>query len=292
MAATYSLYDCLRARPLVHRLKRLRYRVTDRVFLSATAPNRSQLIRLRERLAGRNVLVTIAFEDEQATAWQVALVRRFLPDAVHVVCDNSRDPSSAASIREVAERFGVPCVSVPRNPWTGRNASRSHGFAMNWVWQHVLRVAQPSAFGFLDQDLFPTAPDNPFAELDGSPCAGDKRWCDDRWFLWAGYCFFSFSAVRSLSLDFSPDWFSGLDTGGSNRRVFYRDIDPESIRQRPLREVPAIPGVSLRDAYYETRGTWIHEAGQTGRPELRAKKRDAIRRLLSPLLDEADRQVA
>ena len=109
------------------------------------------------------------------------------------------------------------------NPW--HSFSRSHGIALNWVWHNILRPGSPRAFGFIDDDLFPTAPDDPFAPLDTQDFFGLVRQEGQKWFLWAGYCTFRFDAVKDKPLDFGQDWFIGLDTGGANWSVLYQHVD-------------------------------------------------------------------
>ena len=94
---------------------------------------------------------------------------------------------------------------------------------------HLLRDGRPAAFGFIDHDLFPMRPTDPFAPLAQHPVAGQVRDKSGgaRWFLWAGYCFYRFSAVERLPLDFSLDWNAGLDTGGANWFVLYRHLAPD-----------------------------------------------------------------
>jgi hypothetical protein len=162
---------------------------------------------------------------------------------------------------------------------------------MNWLWRNIVRPSTPTAFGFLDQDLFPTEPCNPFEPLHVEPFYGDLRWAGTRWFLWAGYCFFRFAAVRRKSLDFGLDWFTNppLDTGGANWNVLYRGVDPATIPQRPITAFPILPDAELKQAYCEWRGSWLHEVGLDGDPLLKAKKREAVMRLLAPALSGSTR---
>ena len=233
--ADYSLDDWRRLRPLTHFLKSTRYRLIDWRQMRRP-PLAGDVAALREAIRDRNALVTIAFADPQAIEWQARLVRRFVPDALYVVADNSPDDASAAGIAAVARRLDFPYLRLPKNPW--HEPSRSHGIALNWVWHNILHPGEPAAFGFLDDDLFPTAPDDPFAALADQDFFGVVRTAADRWFLWAGFCFYRFDRVKSLPLDFGQDWFNGLDTGGGNWRVLYRNVKRGSVRESPIRVDP------------------------------------------------------
>ncbi len=159
---------------------------------------------------------------------------------------------------------------------------------MNWAWRNIVQPGRPHAFGFIDDDLFPTAPDDPFAPLAAQDFFGIVRWVLPRWFLWAGYCLFKFDAVADKPLDFGQDWFAGLDTGGGNWEVLYRHVDPHRLRHQPTTFAPYKPGVALEDGPMQWCGTWLHEVGSTGNAALEADKRRVIAELLAPHLQAAE----
>lgn len=276
----YRLYDWCRLRPLTHAFKTRRYQRIDDRYLKIL-PSLDSVKPIRSALNKRPTLVTIAFNDWQLLEWQTTLVARHIPHAIHLVIDNSPDDGAANRNQCLCHNRGIHYFRLPPNPWTGRNPSRSHGLAMNWSWHHLLRPAQPSAFGFIDHDLLPLEPSDPFAQLASLPCWGDKRWAGSRWFLWAGFCFYRWDAVHHLPLDFGLDWFAGLDTGGANWEVLYRHLNPATLPDRIIERQTAVPGVSTDEEYFERRDTWIHEVGLAGRRELRHQKRQAFRDLVT-----------
>lgn len=284
----YTLADWKRLRPLTHRLKTARYRVVDRLYRArpAAVGDAGAIVRA---IAGRKVLFTVAFEDSEAIAWQAALVRHFVPGALHVIVDNSIDDAAARAIERAAGEHGVAYLRTPRNPWPA--PSRSHGIALNWVWHNLVRPGAPEAFGFLDDDLFPTAPDDPFAPLTRQEVYGHVRFPEPpharRWFLWAGFTMMRFAAVRDLALDFGQDWFIGLDTGGGNWRVLYSRLDLDALEQAPSRYVPYRDGIEVRQGPLQWCGRWLHEVGQVGEPEVMADKRRVVARMLAPHLEAA-----
>jgi hypothetical protein len=237
---------------------------------------------VRQSISGKRLLTTIAFSDSQSVEWQIQLLQRHVADAVHLVADNSPDDAQAAAIEKTVKACGSHYIRLPANPW--QEPSRSHGIALNWVWHNVILPGQPDAFGFLDDDLYPTQPDDPFRALSTQDCYGVVRDAGERWFLWAGFCFFRFSSVQSLSLDFGQDWFNGLDSGGGNWRVLYRNLDRLQMQEQQSAFVPFKPGIAMEDAPYQWCGTWLHEVGLMGKEELREEKREATAHLIHELL--------
>lgn len=281
----YDLKNLIRLQPLVHAVKSFRYARTDRKFLVSRA--RSDNV---EQIAGeikdKNILLTVAFEDPLILEMHMKLCRKFVAFDKHVVADNSLSAILVERNRQIVEACGGLHIWLPDNPWaTKRNASRSHGAALNWLWHNVLKPGRPKAFGFLDHDLFPTMSDDPFAQLTDHDFFGDQRTANSRWFLWAGYCFFKFEAVKDKNLDFGLDWFAGLDTGGANWPVLYQQVARQTLPQRPIVAFAAVEGGDTSNAYFEWRGSWLHEVGMATDPSLRDAKRAALVALLKPLID-------
>jgi hypothetical protein len=283
----YTVADWQRLRPLSHAIKTWRYRRTNQIYMKrpAKAGNPAAVART---LGGRTVLVTIAFNDPEAIRWQVLLVRHYLPSVLHVIVDNSYDDQAAAEIEAISARSKLSYIRLPDNPW--RAFSRSHGIALNWAWHNVLRPGSPKAFGFIDDDLFPTAPDDPFAPLEVQNFFGLVRQAGQRWFLWPGYCTFRFDAVKDEPLDFGQDWFIGLDTGGANWNVLYHHVDRGSLQEPQTVFKPYKEGVDILDGPLQWCGSWLHEVGTMGNESIAADKRRVVAEILSPHLVAA-RQV-
>lgn len=281
----YTLEDYLHLRPLTQGLKTRRYRRMDERYFPLPAADGDEAA-VRAAIAGKNVLQTVAFNDPECLEMHVSLIRRFVAHDCHIILDNSTDEAAAEENRHICGAHDLLYLRLPANPWTKRNDSRSHGIALNWSWHRILKPGRPRAFGLVDHDLFPVRPTDPFAPLAEHAFYGDLRWAGKRWFLWAGFSFFRFDAVEDKPLDFGLDWFIGLDTGGANWNVLYRQTDPYSLPDRPIEAVEILPGVSLDDAKIELRGDWIHEVGWGTNPAYRGAKRDALKARLQPLLAE------
>jgi hypothetical protein len=280
----YTAADWLHLRPLTHFIKTQRYRVVDQRYMRCPAPT-GDLIALRSLIRGKKLLVTVAFSDAQAIDWQSQLVRRHVPQALYLIADNSPDDNAAAAIAAIAAQQGAPYLRLPANPW--HKGSRSHGIALNWLWQNLIRPGEPEMFGLLDHDLFPTAPDDPFAALASQDFYGVVRPAGNCWFLWAGFSFFRFGRVRDKKLDFGQDWFNGLDTGGGNWRSLYRFFDRKSLREATTSFAPFKPGIPVDDGPIQWVGPWLHEIGMMGRADLTREKRAFIGSMLKEHLDTA-----
>ena len=283
----YTLADWQRLRPLAHRLKTARYNRIDRRYRAQRAVVGDALAVARA-LADKKVLVSVAYQDPQAIDWQAALVRHFVPGALYIVVDNSPQDEDAAKIEAVCARHRVPYLRAPENPW--KKSSRSHGIVLNWIWHNLIRPGRPAAFGLLDHDLFPTAPDDPFEPLKRQPIYGYVRHTEPpsgRWFLWAGFTMMRFDAVRELDLDFGQDWFIGLDTGGGNWGPLYSTLELGTLEHAPSRFLPYREGIELRAGPLQWCGPWLHEVGQMGEPEVMKDKRRVVAEILRPHLEAA-----
>ena len=141
----YSFADWRRLRPLIHGLKTAKYRLATKRYVRRPA-SAGDLSALARSMAGKRVLVTIAFGDDELVDWQVRLVRHYVPSTKHVIADNSRDDGAAARIAAICTEFDAPYVRLPANPW--HQPSRSHGIALNWIWCNLIRPGEPGPLDF------------------------------------------------------------------------------------------------------------------------------------------------
>jgi hypothetical protein len=281
----FSAHDWRRLRPLTQSVKTIRYRLIDRNY-RRRQPRGGDIAAVARSIRGRNVLVTIAFADPVLIGWQTRLVRHYVPHAFHVVLDNSPTDADAEQIRRAAGPTAY--LRAPQNPWSGHAASRSHGLALNWAWENLIRAGEPEAFGFLDHDIFPMAADDPFAPLACQDLYGVVRTVPPRWFLWAGFCMFRFAAVAQKPLDFGQDWFIGLDTGGGNWRLLYCAVNRAALQEAPTRLFPFRPGLAAEQGPLQWCGAWLHEVGLMGDPQVLGERREVVARILAPHLRAAD----
>lgn len=284
----YSLREWLEIKPFEQRYNYARYQFVARRVARRRAV-RGDVAALQSAIRGRRVLVTVAFNDAEFIDWQATLVRRHVSDCFHLIVDNSSDPAASGEIERIAAAHDAGYVKLAPSPWRRPvDGGRAHGSAMTWTWRNLLREGRPAAFGFIDHDLFPMRPTDPFAPLEEHPVAGQVRNKSGgvRWFLWAGFCFFRFSAVERLPLDFSLDWNAGLDTGGANWFVLYRHLAADQVFD--VGEVVEGIGedVPLALARFEWVGDWLHFSNFSTPYDLPAEQREALARRKRGLLEQ------
>jgi hypothetical protein len=196
----------------------------------------------------------VAFENADVLARQHADLGRYLRDEHRLwVFDNSPSAEGRARIEGWAASAGVRYVPAPEgNPHTGTDPSASHGLAQTWAYRQVLRHAGARCLGFLDPDVFPVAPTSVLDVLDRQPVYGHLQPREEAWYLWAGFAWFRADAL-ARGLDFRP--VPGLDTGGANWELVFRDLDRWQLEFPAHSYVaePVDPGVTP-----ERIGDWVH----------------------------------
>jgi len=255
----FTVADWLHLRPILHNYKHARFLLKYEILLRKPALG-GDIEKIVHAASGKKLLTTVTFNDPAKALLQVRAIKHFVPDCVHLLADNSDDMALARKIEAIAEEHGAYYMHAPEVPWRGLHAGLSHGFAMTWVWRHIVKKAAPYAFGFIDHDIYPTAPDDPFAALADHSIAGRIRHHPPRWYLWPGFCFYRFDAVSNLRLNFIRDWLGALDTGGGNWKPLYRHVDSAQVHETKLRYAPILPGIEIDDCRVEWLGTWLHES--------------------------------
>jgi hypothetical protein len=101
----FSAADWRRLRPLTQAVKTARYNLIDRTYrrLPAAAGDAAAVA---QSVRGRKLLVAIAFGDPKLALWQTSLLRHYVPNALHLVVDNSATDEIAHEICRVAVGAG------------------------------------------------------------------------------------------------------------------------------------------------------------------------------------------
>lgn len=226
----YSRVERLQLKGLQNRVKRYRNSLVSYWFCRRKTPQLPAFLEAFGDVSGRNLLFTIAFRETWTIDLLARSVARHMPEWTLVVIDNSRDGAERVAIEAMAQSHGLPYLALPPNPEWSPN--RSHGVALNWTWQNVVRTLRPRLFGFIDHDCFPIA-ETPFVRhLQNQPMDGPvihPRFVENAWYIWAGCMFFNFAKVEGLKLDFNHDQHLRLDTGGRLWTVLYRHLDEASL---------------------------------------------------------------
>ncbi|MER9102550.1 hypothetical protein NKH95_01225 [Mesorhizobium sp. M0848] len=235
------------------------------------------------RTGDRRFCFVIAFNtpwviDAMARSWEL-----YSSGMTLVVVDNSPKQSARTRIEEICRARGVAYFSLPRN-WE-RHPNRSHGTSMNWIFHNIIRPMQPELFGFLDHDCFPIIPVDIPATMEGKAVYGSKRWSTSdhqAWFLWAGFCFFRFSAMENVDMDFNPRFIHGMDTGGGNWAGLYRLLGENDVVDVPA--TTAHLNLGEADSGHQMLGSaFLHIGGAGYRKLVNAER---YRRLVSNYLWE------
>lgn len=79
-------------------------------------------------------LITVAFNNVPVIDWQIKLIKKFWPEALHVIVDNSSDSAAADKIKQISRGY-LLYIKVPNNPFV---LSESHGAALNWACKNVV----------------------------------------------------------------------------------------------------------------------------------------------------------
>jgi hypothetical protein len=179
-------------------------------------------------LEGSDIGLVIAYEQPWSLNWLLKMAARHLASGTLLVFDNSRWMKSRVKIERVCRDNGVPYLGLPFSPTPHPN--RSHGMAMTYVFYNVVLTLKPRTFTFIDHDLIPMARIELGRALGDQPFYGlpdDSKWA---WSLWAGYCSYDYSSVCHLPLNFLNDFSNGLDTGGRNWPLLYRNYQRSRVR--------------------------------------------------------------
>lgn len=281
----YTIRDWLKGAPFAHRFRRARNLLVDRVYGGRRADGQAALV---ERLAASpaaSLAFTVAFNMPDAITLLADAMARFVPQSELVVCDNSTDPAARAAIAALCRDRGIAYCPLPPSPYRGgRNGSRSHAVALNWILHNLIRPAAPRVFALLDHDLIPLSPADLAAQVTNRPCYGLVRTAveggavprggEKAWYLWPGYSVFDFEAVRTLPLDFSTDTPLGLDTGGQNWSVLYHRLERRRIAAAARGVVIADPATGDGQPHLLVDG-WLHAggAGHAGKVAFAAVRR-------------------
>src|ERR1700692_919970 len=108
----FSAADWRRLRPLTQAVKTLRYRRIDRTYCRRPAA-RGDAAAVARSIRGGKALVTVAFRDPELVSWQTRLLRHYVPDARHVVVDNSGTDAATHEICRLVDDAGAAYLRAP-----------------------------------------------------------------------------------------------------------------------------------------------------------------------------------
>ena len=216
-------------RSLYYKVKEARNQARSYFYTRKGSNSAAQIAENLNNLAEKELCITVAFN----TPWTIDLLidswQHYCKETRLLVADNSNNPEASEEIRKICDTKKISYIKLPKNPV--RHPSRSHGLALNWTWRNlVAKLRHLERVGFIDHDCYPIKPCSPNNQSSAFAYGVAKlSWIEgsNAKNLWAGYMFFrqiSATRLQDMPFNFLPDALNGLDTGGSNWRKVYREL--------------------------------------------------------------------
>lgn len=182
-------------------------------------------------------LFTVAFNNSEFIKYQILSLRKnYVMPYRYTVFDNSNKDKCAEEIEKVCKQYGCKYIKLPQQD-SNIDVANSHGTALNWIWKNYMSQSSARYFGILDHDIFPVIPFDIRDYINGQELFGYVRKNEKnvfikqgRWYLWPGFTFFDANYVHGKELNFCPDWNHGLDTGGKNYFLLYKNVELNTLR--------------------------------------------------------------
>jgi len=225
--AEFSLYEHLTLSSMAFYFKELRNDFVSGIYNKIPATNEAAFIESCKKY--KKILIVVAFEKPQVLDYLFKMSQHNLNtdfDYQMIVFDNSKNKND--DILNVCQKYAIPYLSLPYNYTSHPN--RSHGMAMSWVYDRIIKQCKPTHFGYLDHDMFPIRNCNLTAILEKQKLYGNINGNKPPyWNLWAGYCFYNFENCENRPMNFLYDFSRGLDTGGRNWDGLYKFYAKDSL---------------------------------------------------------------
>ncbi|MEN6627352.1 MAG: hypothetical protein ABFD69_14100 [Candidatus Sumerlaeia bacterium] len=255
----------------------------DRAYRRFLNTNLNQCVRLNieENPAAAAIdLVSVTFNCIHTVRQQIRLTRKYLEDSFCLtITDNSTDRKCREEIRRLCEAEKIAYIGLPPNPYRKTKCSNSHGAALDWIWRNYLSARPTAHFGFLDHDIYPVRRTSIVKNLSGRKVHGALQVREQRWYLWAGFCFFERPAVQDVELSFRP--IEDLDTGGRNFQTLYSRLQQSNLIF-PAQQYHQLRDGDLKQAdQFETLGDWIHTFNASQWIEVDDGKEKLVEKLLA-----------
>jgi len=276
------LIDWLKFKPFNFAFKQIRNDIWLQTYINRKPEGLERFLNQTHSLKNKSVIAIVAFEQTWALNWLLQMAKKNLGESSILVFDNSRNPALRNEIEAVCIANDILYFSLPTNHT--KHVNRSHGMAMSWIFDNVIKNIEPKQFAFIDHDLIPLSPVDFSKTLESQPLFGRKGGERlDYWSLWAGYCLFDFNFLINKKINFLYDFSRGLDTGGRNWDSLYSSFDQTQIKfaSRVFSKVylPEFPE-GVRVEFIDEK--WVHIGGISYNNNYRSKS-DFFKALASEL---------
>lgn len=267
----FSISEWLTLLPLKQALKQARNDALLSFYKTKHPKELKKFLDKNKNLSGKNIAIVIAFEQPWALNWLLKMAKKNLPDVTVLVFDNSRTEAARIEIERVCNDHSAPYLGLP--PYRTKHVNRSHGMAMSWVFDNVVRAIKPNIFGYLDHDLIPVDKTDFSERVGNQPLFGlINTGKFNTWSTWAGYCLFKYDAIKNASMNFLYDFFRDLDTGGRNWSPVYSKLDRTQLRFASREHVKVkIPSIDESRLVEFIDQRWVHIGGISYNDNLKAK---------------------
>jgi len=209
------------------------------------------------------LVVTIAFNNLKTIDLQNKFLKKYLSDDyVYLIVDNSNNSSVSSRIRSYCRDNNISYLRPFFRLY--RNASKSHGSALNFIYRSFVKKSTFSYFGFIDHDLYPVKNTSVVKYLTKQPVYGALQERAEKWYLWAGFCFFVKDYLDDKLIDFSPPEADVLDTGGMNYYSLYVGLDKSSLMFPNHKYLKICEGGSVQESNVEFADDWLHTFNASG----------------------------
>jgi hypothetical protein len=256
----FRLLEWLELLPLQHVIKEVRNDVWQRQYCTRRPAALEAFLEENAHLKDTNIVLVVAFEQPWMLDWLIHMARRNLRDGTVLVFDNSRLPQARLEIEQVCRKTSTPYLALPAN--STLHVNRSHGMAMTWIYQNVVRALAPRVFEFIDHDLIPVRALEIAGRLGDQAMYGLLNVGPWGWHLWAGYCMYDYQRIANARLNFLHDFSRGLDTGGRNWQPLYRWHDRSKFRLAEIHDMDFADPVSGSTVQLQVIDqSWLHIGG-------------------------------
>ncbi len=231
--------------------------------------NRSFNMVMKKKWNEKLDIITVAFNNSKVIEQQIALLKNNLNDSFfHTIADNSSNQIVCKEIAGICLKHGINYLRIPQSV-IKYGPSESHGRAITWVFNNFVKKRSSKYFGFIDHDIFPIKKTSIVPFLDKQLIYGLLQERNEKWYLWAGFCFFNAEKTFKNINNFRPG--SGLDTGGGNWNTLYSKINKQNIifprhtykkivrnKLIPLGKNENSGSLVKKDTLVEFVGDWLH----------------------------------
>lgn len=204
-------------------------------------PERGSIDPIVKSSYGRKAtLVTVAFNRSDLIELQGStLNQHFKEPFIYVVADNSDEPHMRHEIEACALALGALYIALPPQPPV--SPSMSHGLALNWVANNILKHCKSEYFGLLDHDIFLLRDASYSAILSAQGTYGHFQSAGRYRYYWPGLMFFKPGALDPSKAKFQPRWFGNTyaDTGAANWGKYYSKWQLSSLSVMRITDVQA-----------------------------------------------------